>query len=84
MFSEALCTYLVNIVSHRTTSSILENTLILLPGTFLEFFYFSCTQLHFQKNVQKQDKPKKAIELNSSSKNKGDNHLFRMEQINPR
>ena len=36
VFSEVWCTYLVNIFSPRMSSSILENTLILLPDTFLD------------------------------------------------
>ena len=40
VFSEVWCTYLENIFSPKMYSSILENTLILLPGTFFGIFLF--------------------------------------------
>ena len=52
----------------------------MFPALFSAFFYFSGARWHFQKKVRKKIYPKRAIGLNSFSKNTGGNYFFTMAQ----
>ena len=53
VFSEAWCAYLENIFSPKMYSSILENTLIFVPGTFFGIFLFQSRAVAFSKKGAK-------------------------------
>ena len=48
----------------------------------MTIFYFSGAQWYFQKKVRKKIYPKRAIGLNSFTKNTGDIYFFTMAEIN--
>ena len=54
----------------------------MFPTLFSTFFNFSGAQWYFQKNVRKKIYPKRAIGLNSFTKNTGDIYFFTMAEIN--
>ena len=54
----------------------------MFPTLFSTFFNFSGAQWYFQKKVRKKIYPKRAIGLNSFTKNTGDIYFFTMAEIN--